>query len=301
MDCVLTLIADPKTRRLRDGHAEKVRKALRAMKAETARGDWLATGVACDIHFKGPLPHEAVAAARVALDGEPIDVIGQATEDRRKQLLVADMDSTIVTAETLDELAAFAGADVQAQIERITARAMNGELDFREALIERVAMLAGMGEDRLEEAWKSVELMPGAVELVRTMRADGAVCVLVSGGFSFFTERVKRICGFNFAHSNRFDMDGGTLTGRVIEPILDRDAKLNTLLMYSAEKEISLEMAAAVGDGANDIPMLKAAGLGVAYHAKPVAAAEASHRVDHADLTALLFAQGYRDEDIVTA
>ena len=238
-----------------------------------------------------------MVAVRNALDGAPIDAIATPAEGRHKALLVADMDSTIVTGETLDELADFAG--LKARISAITARAMNGELDFKSALRERVAMLRGLPLDALEETWRRIVLTPGARELVATMRAHGACTALVSGGFTFFTGRVAALCGFHLHRSNTLLDDGAALTGRVGEPILDRDSKLDMLTSLATERRLALSATLAVGDGANDLDMLRASGLGVAFHAKPIVAAGAHARVDHADLRALLFAQGYRTDEIV--
>jgi phosphoserine phosphatase len=237
------------------------------------------------------------AAITASLEGAPIDAIATPAGGRRKSLLIADMDSTIVTGETLDELADFAG--LKDRIAAITARAMNGELDFKEALRERVAMLKGLPVSALERAWQRVRLTPGARELVATMRAHGAYTVLVSGGFSFFSSRVAALCGFDEYRSNALLDEGAALTGEVAEPILDRDAKLHTLTQLAAERGLPLAASLAVGDGANDLDMIRAAGLGVAFHAKPIVAAAAGVRVEHADLRALLFAQGYRAEDII--
>ncbi len=238
-----------------------------------------------------------MAAVHTALEGTFVDAICTPTEGRRKALLIADMDSTIVTGETLDELADFAG--LKDRIAAITARAMNGETDFKAALRERVAMLQGLPADALERTWQRVRLTPGARELVATMRAHGAYAALVSGGFSFFTSRVAAQCGFDLHRSNTLLDDGTVLTGRVGEPILDRDTKLATLTGLAAERGLALSATLAVGDGANDLDMLGAAGLGVAFRAKPIVAAAAQARVDHADLRALLFAQGYRAEEVV--
>jgi phosphoserine phosphatase len=232
-----------------------------------------------------------MAAVQAALEGAAIDAIATPADQRRKGLLIADMDSTIVTGETLDELADFAG--LKQRIAAITARAMNGELDFKAALRERVAMLQGLPVDALEQTWQRVRLTPGARELVATMRAHGAYAALVSGGFSFFTGRVAALCGFDMHRSNALLDDGIALTGHVAEPILDRDTKLATLTQLADERGLPLSATLAVGDGANDLDMLSAAGLGVAFRAKPVVAAAARARVDHADLRALLFAQGY--------
>ena len=240
-----------------------------------------------------------MAVVRAALDSAPIDAIATAAKHRRKRLLVADMDSTIVTGETLDELADFAG--LKERIAAITARAMNGELDFKAALRERVAMLRGLPVGALERTWQRVHLTAGARELVATMRAGGSYTALVSGGFSFFTARVAAACGFDMHRSNVLLDDGAALTGRVAEPILDRDTKLHTLTSLAVEHGLDLATTLAVGDGANDLDMLRSAGLGVAFRAKPIVAAAAQARVDYANLRALLFVQGYRSEEILGA
>jgi phosphoserine phosphatase len=256
----------------------------------------LSPGEAADIMLDVAPDLNAVGAA---LNGAAIDAVTTPAEGRRKRLLIADMDSTIVTGETLDELADFAG--IKDRIAAITARAMNGELDFKSALRQRVAMLRGLPVDALERTWQRVRLTPGARELVATMRAQGALTVLVSGGFSFFTSRVAASCGFDEYRANTLLDDGTVLTGRVAEPILDRDTKLATLTGLAAAREVPLSATLAVGDGANDLDMLRAAGLGVAFRAKPTVAAAARARVDHANLRALLFVQGYRAEEFVEA
>lgn len=299
MPQVLTLAAPPGG--LSPAALARVRDALGALGAAAGTPDWLAEAEAADLPFDGLAAEQAVAAARAALgEAAPVDAIAQGAEGRRTRLLRADMDSTIVTTETLDELAAFAG--LKDRIAEITRRAMNGELDFRAALLERVGMLAGLPISALERTWAETRLTPGAEALVRTMRAQGgAHCALVSGGFAFFTARVAERAGFHEHHSNTLLVEDGKLTGRVAEPILDRDAKLAALKRLCAERGLPLSAALAVGDGANDLPMIGAAGLGVAFRAKPVVAAAARARVDHADLRALLFAQGYRAAEIVGA
>jgi phosphoserine phosphatase len=279
----------------------RTRDALQALGAAAGTPDWLAPEEAADLPFEGLAPEQAIAAARAALEGAPVDAIAQdgpgEGQSRRKRLLLADMDSTIVTGETLDELAAYAG--LKDRIADITRRAMNGELDFRAALVERVGMLAGLPVAALERTWEATAMTAGAAELVATMRAHGAHCVLVSGGFAFFTARVAERLGFHAHHSNTLLVRDGKLTGRVGEPILDKDAKLATLKRLAAELSLPLPATLTVGDGANDLPMLQAAGLGVAFRAKPVVAAAARARVDHGDLRALLFAQGYRAAEIL--
>jgi phosphoserine phosphatase len=286
----LTLVAPRGANTLSAAAIARVQDAVRG-----SVPDILAPDEAVDIALPGP---PDMAEVRAALDSAAIDAIATPTEGRRKALLVADMDSTIVSGETLDELADFAG--LKPRIAEITARAMNGELDFKAALRERVGMLKGLPVAALEQTWQRIRLTPGARGLVATMRAHGAFAVLVSGGFSFFTSRVAALCGFDLHRSNVLLDDGSVLTGRVAEPILDRDTKLATLIRLAAERGLPLSATLAVGDGANDLDMLRAAGLGVAFRAKPIVAKAAEARVDHADLRALLFAQGYRASDIVT-
>nr|WP_319799537.1 phosphoserine phosphatase SerB [Acidisoma silvae] len=256
----------------------------------------LSEGEAADIPIEDA--PDAIALQE-ALDNAPVDWIVTKTRGRRKGLLVADMDSTIVTSETLDELAAYAG--VQAEITAITKLSMNGELDFSEALRRRVAMLRGLSLDALQQTWDKTELMPGAKELIATMRKHNALTALVSGGFTFFTGKVAELVGFDRHHANVLIDDGQALTGEVGEPILDRDAKKAALLRMAEERGLKLAATLAVGDGANDLAMLAVAGLGVAYHAKPIVAREARARIDHGNLRALLFAQGYPDSAFVTA
>ncbi len=275
----------------------RIRAALQALGADAGTPDWLSPEEAADIPFDGLAAEQAIAIATQALDGAAVDAIAVPAEGRRKRLLLADMDSTIVTSETLDEIAAFAG--LKERIAEITRRSMNGELDFRAALIERVGMLAGLDVSALERTWETTELTGGARELVATMRANGAHCALVSGGFTFFTGRVAAVVGFHAHYSNTLEIADGKLTGKVGEPILDRDAKLATLKRLAAEHVLPLGAALTVGDGANDLAMIQAAGLGVAFRAKPVVAAAARAKLDHADLRGLLFAQGYRAAEIV--
>jgi phosphoserine phosphatase len=229
----------------------------------------------------------------------PVDVCIQPLAGRRKRLLIADMDSTIIGCECLDELADFAG--VKDAVSAITERAMRGELQFEGALRERVAMLTGLELSALQRCYdERVKLNPGARTLVRTMSASGARCLLVSGGFTFFTSRVAAAAGFDEDRANTLIEDAHGLTGQVGEPILGREAKLAALTGEAARLGIPLSETLAVGDGANDLAMIEAAGLGVAYRAKPVVAAQAHARVDHADLTALLYFQGYSVDQFVT-
>jgi len=238
-------------------------------------------------------------AVKEAVGDAPIDFCVQSANGRRKNLLIADMDSTIIGCECLDELADFAG--VKAAVSAITERAMRGEIGFEGALRERVGMLKGLPLGALEQCYaERVRLNPGARTLVSTMAAHGARCALVSGGFGFFTSRVAVAAGFHTDRANRLIEVSGALTGEVGEPILGREAKLTALREDAAALGIDLSQSLAIGDGANDLAMINAAGLGVAYRAKPLVAAEADAKIDHGDLTALLYFQGYRAEDFVT-
>ncbi|MGE3249792.1 MAG: phosphoserine phosphatase SerB [Hyphomonadaceae bacterium] len=239
---------------------------------------------------------ELAEEAKAAVDGLAVDWALVPVRHRRKRLLVADMDSTIIGCECLDELADF--ANLKAEISAITERAMRGELAFEAALRERVAMLKGLGLSALERCFEErVRLNPGARTFVRTMAAHGARCVLVSGGFDFFTSRVATLAGFHANLANTLLDDGRALTGAVQEPILGRQAKRDALSREAGALGIGLEETLAIGDGANDLDMIRAAGLGLAYRAKPVVAAEADARIDHCGLEAALYFQGYRKSE----
>jgi len=284
MTYVTTLVARRESASLTPAILNHIRNAIRGGTPVV-----LSPGEAVDIPVSLP-PDQAVL--QEAIGGHPIDAITLKPRGRRKALLIADMDSTMIEGETLDELAAFAG--LGDQIAAITRRAMNGELDFKAALRERVGMLKGLNLEALEKTWQRVRFTPGGKELVMTMRARGATTALVSGGFTFFTARVAAELGFETHRSNVLLDDGAALTGVVQEPILDRDSKLSALKELAAARGLKLQATMAVGDGANDLDMIRAAGLGVAFRAKPVVAAQAMVKVHHADLRALLFMQGYK-------
>ena len=240
----------------------------------------------------------ALTAARRIAGATELDINLVATQKRRKKLLVADMDSTIINVECLDELADIAG--LKPKIAAITERAMRGELEFEAALKERVGMLKGLPLSALERTYaERVRLNPGARSLLATMRANGAHTMLVSGGFGYFTRRVAEAAGFHAERGNTLLDDGEYLTGEVAAPILGRQAKLEALEEAVAHLNIDFAETMAVGDGANDLVMIQRAGLGVAYHAKPVVAEAASAAINHNDLTALLYLQGYSDDEIV--
>lgn len=261
---------------------------------------WLAPHEACWLGM-GAADGATAGNIRAALKGMPVDVnlVAGPRSQARKRLLVADMESTIIEQECLDELADYAG--VRERIAGITERAMRGELDFEAALRERVLLLAGLDARILQEIYdERVTLMPGAATLISTMQANGATCALVSGGFSFYTERVAARLGFDTQQANTLDVADDKIRGTVAEPILGREAKRAALQRLAGEKSIDLKATLAVGDGANDLDMLAAAGLGVAFRAKPIVAEKAAVSVVHGDLTALLYLQGYsRDEFIL--
>jgi phosphoserine phosphatase len=258
--------------------------------------NWLHQRIACEI-VKPKLP-AADVAARGLVAGRPVDVALLPAENRRKRLLIADMDSTMIEQECVDELAAAVG--IKAEVAAITARAMNGELDFAQALRTRVALLKGLPHARIEQVRREqITLAPGGRVLVQTMKAYGAYASLVSGGFTFFADYFARRIGFDEARANTLEFDGDVLTGTVADPILGKQAKLDRLRELCAAHDIPPALTLAVGDGANDLDMIRAAGFGVALHAKPIVADQAQIRVDHGDLTALLYLQGYSDDEFV--
>lgn len=273
----------------------EARARLAAVGCDPGEPVWIDKEIAVDVPFNRDL-----AAARMALSGEiqAVDAIVQPAAGRAKRLLVADMDSTMITVECIDELADYAG--IKPQIAAVTEAAMRGELDFEAALKARVALLAGLDEAVIDRCLaERVRPMPGATTLVRTMRARGGFTVLVSGGFTRFAEPVGREIGFDRVIANRLGIAGGKLDGSVARPIIGAAAKLAALRDAADELGIMPEEVLAVGDGANDLQMIAAAGLGIAYRAKPVVAAAAHGRIDHGDLAALLYAQGIPHADWV--
>lgn len=297
MTHVITLVGNPQQPPVSLDLADAARSALSRLDGQVGDIDWLSPGTACDVPIDGIDPTVAVEAIRAALEGQPVDVVAQRTKHRRKRLLVADMDSTIIRQECIDEIAEFVGR--RAQVAAITERAMRGDMDFPEAVRERADMFAGLGADVLERAYdESISLTPGAETLVRVMRRSGAVTALVSGGFTQFTSRVAERVGFDYHHGNELEIVAGKLTGKALEPIKGGDAKVELLDRYRDQLGISAEQTLAVGDGANDIPMIKVAGLGVAFHGKPSVVEAADAEISNGDLTALLYIQGFREAEI---
>ncbi|RAZ88329.1 phosphoserine phosphatase SerB [Mesorhizobium hawassense] len=292
MPLIATLVSRPEARAV---PASLANMALRAAGASAVR--WLAEDVACDLVLpQAPDIGEMTANLRAALASEPVDVIVQPAEGRRKKILLADMDSTMIDQECIDELADEIG--VKEHVAAITARSMNGEIAFEPALRERVALLKGLDTAVVDRIIANrLTLAAGGRALVRTMRAHGAWTALVSGGFDVFTSRIAAKLGFQENRANRLIEDGGKFAGMVAEPILGRAAKAEALLDIAAKLGLTTEDAVAVGDGANDLDMIRLAGTGVALHAKPAVAEQARIRIDHADLTALLYLQGYRRDE----
>lgn len=293
---VATLVAPWEGPVLSDAIVRRAKDALQAAGAQISAEEWLEAEKAADLFATGLTRVQARAAVEDALAGESIDVIVQEAASRRRKLLIADMDSTMITIECIDELADYAG--VKEQVSRVTEAAMRGELDFEGALDARVSLLEELEETVLERCYSErVTFTPGGAALVKTMAANGAHTVLVSGGFTFFVERVAAKLGFAQHKANVLGVADGRLTGKVDRPVITASVKRQTLLEEAAARAINLADCLAVGDGANDIPMIEEAGLGVAFHAKPKTEAAASAAIRHGDLSALLFAQGYRKED----
>ena len=294
MAFVATLIANPSNPVLVPAIAEQAADAAKASGLY-----WLADGIACDIALRDDTDLQAAEANILASIGSAqIDLVIQDAETRRKKLLIADMDSTMIGQECIDELAAEVG--LKDRVADITARAMNGEIAFEPALRERVALLKGLPLSVVDDVIaKRITLTPGGPELIATMKAKGYYAALVSGGFTVFTSRIAATLGFDEDRANILLEENGILTGFVAEPILGKQAKVDALKDIAEKLGISPDEALAVGDGANDLGMLQLAGAGVALHAKPTVSAQARMRIDYGDLTALLYIQGYRKSDFI--
>lgn len=285
--CLITNPADP----------DLPETLMRAIRAEIGgEPNWLELGIACEI--VDPKSTDALEIAREMSKNNAVDCALVPKSNRRKKLLVADMDSTMIEQECIDELAD--ALDIKDQVAEITAQAMRGELDFAEALDTRVAFLKGLKKTRIEEVRRErITYASGGRALVQTMKAYGAYSALVSGGFTYFADYFAKRIGFDEATANILKFDGDMLAGTVTKPIVDSNTKVERLKALVLQNEIDMSQTLAVGDGANDLPMLQLANMGVALHAKPTVAEAAGFRIDHGDLTALLYLQGFSGEDFV--
>lgn len=298
MPFTLTLVASSQTPRLSPSHLALVQGLMDSNGIRfSGKPYWLKPNYACDLPLDDFPRPDQMAKIRAILEPHAIDAFINATETRRKSLLLADMDATILQGETLDELAAAAG--VGDQVAEITTRAMRGELDFRAALSERIQLIRGLPQDIINETLARQTYNTGAKTLVATLRAHNIVCVLVSGGFTPFTSKVAQELGFHYHHGNILAMHEGVVTGHLVDPILGKEAKLQFLHDYATRLNIPLKQTAAIGDGANDLPMLQAAGLGVGYHPKPLLQERLDNLILYGDLTALLYAMGFHSDEFV--
>jgi phosphoserine phosphatase len=292
MTHVLTLVAGAAEGRLGPGALATAASALAAAGATVGAADWLAPGIACDLPFAAPAPAAAHAAVAAALADAAVDVLATPVAGRRRRLLVADMEATIIENELLDDMAALVG--LEAEVAVVTHRAMAGEIDFAASLRRRVRLFAGRTVDLLETAAAGIRPVPGGRTLVATMRRDGAVTALVSGGFTLFVDRVRTAIGFDLGFGNRLAWDGDRLTGEVADLAITAEGKCAMMLRLVADHGLTAADALAIGDGANDLAMLAAAGLGIGFRPKPIVAAAVANRIRHGDLTAALYLQGYR-------
>ena len=298
MTYVATLISNPAAPALDAGVLRRARDVLYAAQEPV----WLDPGIAAEIVFTPGADSDRRGVSdilRATFASEAIDIVVQRTGNRRKKLFLADMDSTMIGQECIDELADYAGH--KTRIAAITERAMRGEIAFEPALRERLALLKGLSVSSIDEVIaKRITLTPGARTLVATLRANGAHTCMVSGGFTLFTDRIAAMIGFDESRANTLLLDEEKLSGAVKEPIFGRESKRAALIELRERRRLKKEDTLAAGDGANDMDMITEADLGAAYHAKPAVAAMADARIDHGDLTALLYAQGYKREEFVT-
>jgi len=292
---VITIIGEAETRPVESNHIVKVQQHLSII----GKPEWLAEKEACDLFFESSQPAvELAQQARSALSPALLDVVCTPVEGRVKKLLICDMDSTVIDQECIDELGDAFG--VGSQIREITSAVVGGNISFSDALRRRLALMKGLDQTLLERVYKDrITLKTGARTLVQTMRHHGTFCILVSGGFSFFTRRIADRIGFHSHQANELAFENGRLTGKICEPILGRSAKLETLKRLCKQKDLQPRDVLAVGDGANDIKMIEAAGLGVAFHGTAAVKKYANASIDHGSLTTLLYAQGFTRSQFV--
>lgn len=295
MSYVLTLVSSHPDKPLSDRHIKDAVEIISEYDiSQTCEPVWLSLDKAVDIGITEKPSAQLTAHFLDLFAKYEIDFFMTNADRRAKKLLVADMDSTIVSGETLDDLAEFAG--IKDKVAAITQLAMEGKLDFRSALKERVGLLKGLSEEALTKTLVRIVINPGAKTLIKTMKKHGAKCVLVSGGFTYFTSAIGDRVGFDHNHGNELEIDRGKLTGKVFDPVLDKFAKVDFLKKYCTKLKIKEDDALTIGDGANDIPMLKAAGLGIGFHPKGTVKTQIDNLILYGDLTAALYAQGYSDQ-----
>lgn len=295
MSYYLTLVASDK--QLTPGHLARIQHYLDSQGIAPAGPPcWLSPHHAADLPLATRPHFDQMQAMRRGLDEDRVDLLISAHDSRRKTLFFADMDSTVITTETLDELAIYAG--VGEQVADITRATMNGTIDFHEAIRRRVGMLKGLPEEMLKKVLTQTAISPGVEITLKVMKKHGVHACLVSSGFTYYTAPIAAACGFDDHFGNVLDIENGHLTGQVLEPILDKNSKLEVLKAKTEEFGCDLQQTLATGDGSNDMPMMQAAGLGVAYHPRPLVAESIDNQIVHADFTALLYAQGYSESDI---
>ncbi|PIR39808.1 MAG: phosphoserine phosphatase SerB [Alphaproteobacteria bacterium CG11_big_fil_rev_8_21_14_0_20_39_49] len=296
MQNVVTLITNYPKQKLDEAIINKVFISLEKKGGKIINLSWLAENEACDIFFDELDVNNARNILADKLEGIEVDYIVVENNNRRKKMLISDMDSTIIQQECIDEVADKLG--MKDKIAAITLRTMNGEIDFSDSLRRRVLLLKDLDESKLQEVYENhITAMPGAKELLATMKANGSYCLLVSGGFTFFTDKIQNLLGFDDNRANVLEIKNGKLTGKVIEPVLDASSKLDALNETVNKLNIKNDDVIAVGDGANDLPMLQNAGLGIATHAKPHVQQQVRHNIIYTDLKALLYIQGYKKDE----